>query len=100
MQYDLKYPAHLGPQRDADGRILPSPRFPDMNGLTDYVHGKGLKDRHGFHRMATWQLYYQWCEKAVLPSRIVFDQRTHKSGPSHAPTARASSLTYQPIVST
>lgn len=32
-----------GPQRDAQGKILPNPRFPDMKELTDYVHGKGLK---------------------------------------------------------
>jgi alpha-galactosidase len=32
-----------GPHRDKDGRILPNPRFPDMKGLTDYVHNKGLK---------------------------------------------------------
>ena len=32
-----------GPTRAADGRILPNPRFPDMKGLTEYVHGKGLK---------------------------------------------------------
>ena len=32
-----------GPKRDAEGRILPNPRFPDMPGLVDYVHGKGLK---------------------------------------------------------
>lgn len=32
-----------GPQRDADGRIIPNPRFPDMKALAEYVHGKGLK---------------------------------------------------------
>jgi alpha-galactosidase len=32
-----------GPKRDAEGHILPNPRFPNMNALTDYVHGKGLK---------------------------------------------------------
>lgn len=32
-----------GPQRDAEGRILPNPRFPDMKGLVDYVHSLGLK---------------------------------------------------------
>jgi len=32
-----------GPMRDAQGWILPNPRFPDMKGLTDYVHGLGLK---------------------------------------------------------
>jgi alpha-galactosidase len=32
-----------GPPRDAEGRILPNRRFPDMKGLTDFIHGKGLK---------------------------------------------------------
>ena len=32
-----------GPGRDAQGRIVPNPRFPDMKALADYVHGKGLK---------------------------------------------------------
>lgn len=32
-----------GPERDSNGKILPNPRFPDMKGLTDYVHGLGLK---------------------------------------------------------
>ncbi len=40
---DTKDPTLQGPQRSADGRILPNPRFPDMKGLTDFVHGKGLK---------------------------------------------------------
>ena len=32
-----------GPGRDAEGRIVPNPRFPDMKGLADYVHARGLK---------------------------------------------------------
>jgi alpha-galactosidase len=36
-------PTLLGPQRDAEGKIIPNPRFPDMKGLADYVHGLGLK---------------------------------------------------------
>ncbi len=32
-----------GPQRDAQGYIIPNPRFPNMNDLTDYVHSKGLR---------------------------------------------------------
>jgi alpha-galactosidase len=32
-----------GPQRDAQGFIVPNPRFPDMKDLTGYVHSKGLK---------------------------------------------------------
>jgi alpha-galactosidase len=40
---DSKDPSLQGPQRDAQGRIIPNPRFPDMKGLADYVHSKGLK---------------------------------------------------------
>ncbi|MCX6896567.1 MAG: NPCBM/NEW2 domain-containing protein, partial [Verrucomicrobia bacterium] len=32
-----------GPGRDAEGRVVANPRFPDMKGLTDYIHGLGLK---------------------------------------------------------
>jgi alpha-galactosidase len=36
-------PTLQGPQRTADGHIIPNPRFPDMKGLTDYIHARGLK---------------------------------------------------------
>ena len=32
-----------GAERKSDGSINPNARFPDMKGLADYVHGKGLK---------------------------------------------------------
>ncbi len=32
-----------GPGRDTQGNIVPNPRFPDMKGLVDYIHGLGLK---------------------------------------------------------
>lgn len=32
-----------GTPRTAEGRIIPNKRFPDMRGLTDYIHSKGLK---------------------------------------------------------
>jgi alpha-galactosidase len=32
-----------GNPRTAEGRIIPNKRFPDMKGLTDYIHSKGLK---------------------------------------------------------
>ena len=32
-----------GPLRDAAGRIAANRRFPDMKGLVDYIHAKGLK---------------------------------------------------------
>ena len=31
------------PYRGADGAVLPNAKFPDMKGLADYIHGKGLK---------------------------------------------------------
>ena len=40
---DSKDPTLQGPARDAQGRILPNPRFPDMQALATYVHGLGLK---------------------------------------------------------
>jgi alpha-galactosidase len=40
---DSNDPTLRGPHRDAQGNILPNPRFPDMKALTDYVHGRGLK---------------------------------------------------------
>ena len=36
-------PTLQGPERDAGGKIVPNPRFPDMKGLAEYVHGLGLK---------------------------------------------------------
>lgn len=32
-----------GDARDAQGRVMPNRRFPDMKALTDYIHGLGLK---------------------------------------------------------
>jgi alpha-galactosidase len=32
-----------GPGRDEQGNIVPNPRFPDMRGLVDHIHGLGLK---------------------------------------------------------
>ena len=36
-------PVRVGPLRDEKGNILPNRYFPDMNGLTEYIHSKGLK---------------------------------------------------------
>ena len=32
-----------GPPRDAQGKINPNRRFPDMKALADYIHSRGLK---------------------------------------------------------
>jgi alpha-galactosidase len=36
-------PRRVGPLRDANGNLQPNSYFPDMNGLADYIHAKGLK---------------------------------------------------------
>jgi alpha-galactosidase len=36
-------PTLQGPQRDATGHIMANPRFPDMKGMADYIHAKGMK---------------------------------------------------------
>jgi alpha-galactosidase len=38
-----KDPLRVGPLRDANGVILPNQHFPDMKGLADFIHAKGLK---------------------------------------------------------
>ena len=41
---DVSYrPELVGAARDAKGKILPNPTFPDMKGLTDYIHSFGFK---------------------------------------------------------
>jgi alpha-galactosidase len=37
------HPELGGEPRDADGAIRSNGRFPDMNGLTEYIHSKGLR---------------------------------------------------------
>ncbi len=36
-------PLRVGPLRNEQGNIIPNKHFPDMKGLTDYIHNKGLK---------------------------------------------------------
>ena len=40
---DSTDPTLGGPGRDAEGHIVPNPRFPDMKALGDYIHARGLK---------------------------------------------------------
>ena len=41
--HEEKDPTLMGPMRNADGTIATNKRFPDMKGLVDYIHAKGLK---------------------------------------------------------
>ncbi len=38
-----KDPLRVGPLRDSAGNIVPNRHFPDMKGLTDYIHERGLR---------------------------------------------------------
>ena len=38
-----KDPLLVGPLRDEKGAIVPNKHFPDMKGLADYIHSKGLR---------------------------------------------------------
>ena len=38
-----KDPLRVGPLRDGKGEIVPNKHFPDMKGLAEYIHAKGLK---------------------------------------------------------
>src|SRR6202034_686606 len=40
---DSTDPTLRGKFRDANGSIVPNSRFPDMEGMADYIHGLGLK---------------------------------------------------------
>jgi len=75
----------LGEARDAEGKINPNGRFPDMKSLTDYIHSRGLKagiytspgkltcggyisaygyEEHDITRFSDWGfdfLKYDWC---------------------------------------
>lgn len=41
--YDYEATGTIGPIRDEYGNILPNGKFPDMKGMTDYIHSKGLR---------------------------------------------------------
>ncbi len=86
-----KDPKRIGPPRDDQGNILPNFYFPDMNGLTDYIHSKGLKagiytspsnitctgftgayghEEQDTRQFAAWGfdfLKYDWCSYSKMP---------------------------------
>ena len=106
-------PRSHGPERDAQGSIVPNPRFPDMKGLVDYIHAKGLKA--GIYSspgpltcggcVASWQheeqdaqpyaewgfdyLKYDWCSYGdVAPPDTNTDDRHQQQPPTSRVRAR------------
>ncbi len=43
MKLKSKDPDVSGKRRDKQGVVIPNKRFPDMRGMADYIHAKGLK---------------------------------------------------------
>jgi len=96
-------PTLQGPERDAQGRIVPNPRFPDMKNLTDYVHAKGLKiglysspgprtcggcigsyehedqDAQSYGEWGFDYLKYDWCSYSQVASRQTGEGRNNYS---------------------
>ena len=88
-------PLRVGPLRDDKGNIIPNKHFPDMTGLTDYIHNKGLKagiytspgprtcggfagawqhEEQDAKQFATWGfdfLKYDWCSYGELAGKDV-----------------------------
>jgi len=89
---DSKDPTLRGPFRTAGGKVVPNSRFPDMQGLADYIHKLGLKaglysspgpwtcggctgswqhERQDAKTYAAWgfdYLKYDWCSYGSIAS--------------------------------
>ena len=92
-------PKRVGPLRDSAGNIIPNSYFPDMKGLTDYIHAKGLKagiytspgpltcggvagayqhEEQDARQFAAWGfdfLKYDWCSYGERAGSVEFFQK-------------------------
>ena len=92
-------PTLKGEPRQPDGTINPNSRFPDMKGLCDYIHAKGLKAglysspgattcgrctgsyQHEDQDAQTWAnwgfdyIKYDWCSYSAVAPNPTLDQR-------------------------
>lgn len=89
----------IGPRRDINGNVLPNVNFPDMKGMNDYIHSKGLKtgiysspgpltcatytgsynyEAQDAKQFATWGfdlLKYDWCSYGKVESSTTDEAR-------------------------
>jgi alpha-galactosidase len=87
-----------GPLRDDNGDIMPNSYFPDMKGMTDYIHAKGLRaglytspgaetcagcvgslnnEERDAHKFAEWGfdfLKYDWCSYGAIAKDNSLDE--------------------------
>ena len=96
----------IGPARDANGKILPNRSFPDMKGLTDYIHSFGFKAglysspgpltcgqcegsyKHELQDAESWAewgfdyIKYDWCSyRKIFEAETGMKQPSSLSGP-------------------
>ena len=70
MKPGSAHPLRNGAPRDANGMINPNGKFPDMKGMTDYIHSKGLKaglySSPAYLTCSNYAASYQFEEKDAL----------------------------------
>ena len=114
-----KDPKRVGPLRDPKGDIIPNSYFPDMKGLTNYIHGKGLKagiytspgtltcggftgsyqhEEQDAKQFADWGfdfMKYDWCSYSYLANGGSKDDPNIPTWGKGAPTLEGDKLPYQ-----
>jgi len=112
-------PLRVGPLRDDQGNINPNKHFPDMRGLTNYIHEKGLKagiytspgpltcggytgayqhEEQDAKQFASWGfdfLKYDWCSYGHIASGGKPDDKDIQTWGEIAPTLEAYQLPYR-----
>jgi len=112
-------PKRVGPLRDKEGNIVPNSYFPDMKGLTDYIHAKGLKagiytspgtltcggftgayqhEEQDARQFAAWGfdfLKYDWCSYSHIANGGSKDDPNIPTWGKGAPTLEGDKYPYQ-----
>ena len=114
-----KDPKRVGPLRDGQGNIITNTYFPDMKGLTDFIHAKGLKvgiytspgtltcggfagafehEEQDARQFADWGfdfLKYDWCSYAHIANGGSKDDTNIPTWGKGAPTLEGDKYPYQ-----
>ena len=112
-------PKRVGPLRDEKGNIVPNSYFPDMKGLTNYIHAKGLKagiytsprtltcggfagayqhEKQDARQFAEWGfdfLKYDWCSYSHIANGRSKDDLAIPTWGKGAPTLEGDKYPYQ-----
>ncbi len=112
-------PMRVGPLRDEQGNIVPNRHFPDMKGMTDYIHSYGLKagiytspgpltcmsfegayqhEEQDARQFANWGfdfLKYDWCSYSHIANGGSKDDPNIPAWGKGSPTLEGDKLPYQ-----